>query len=74
MDQEGRRANVMGLRFYRRVRILPGLSVNFSRSGPSLIFGVRGRPRVTTPEFIPGAHIRKDRSGRKSRPQRRSGW
>src|SRR5271167_4105426 len=32
----------MGFRFYRRVRILPGLSVNFSRSGPSLSVGVRG--------------------------------
>jgi len=29
-------------RFYRRVRILPGLAVNLSRSGPSLTVGVRG--------------------------------
>ena len=29
-------------RFYRRVRILPGLSVNLSRSGPSFTVGVRG--------------------------------
>jgi hypothetical protein len=29
-------------RFYRRMRIFPGLSVNLSKSGPSLTFGVRG--------------------------------
>ncbi len=29
-------------RFYRRVGIFPGLSVNLSKSGPSLTFGVRG--------------------------------
>lgn len=29
-------------RFYRRVRIFPGLSVNLSKSGPSLTMGVRG--------------------------------
>ena len=32
----------MGLRFYRRVHLCPGLSLNVSRSGPSLTFGVRG--------------------------------
>ncbi len=29
-------------RFYRRVHILPGLSLNVSKSGPSLTLGVRG--------------------------------
>jgi len=29
-------------RFYRRVHIFPGLSVNLSKSGPSLSVGVRG--------------------------------
>jgi hypothetical protein len=29
-------------RFYRRVHIFPGLTVNVSRSGPSLSVGVRG--------------------------------
>ncbi|MGH7249282.1 MAG: DUF4236 domain-containing protein [Pseudomonadota bacterium] len=29
-------------RFYRRMRIFPGLSVNVSKSGPSLTFGMRG--------------------------------
>jgi hypothetical protein len=29
-------------RFYHRVRVFPGLSVNLSRSGPSLSVGVRG--------------------------------
>ena len=32
----------MGLRFYRRVRLFPGVSVNLSRSGPSLTISVRG--------------------------------
>lgn len=32
----------MGLRFYRRIHICPGVGVNLSRSGPSLTFGVRG--------------------------------
>jgi hypothetical protein len=29
-------------RFYRRVSIFPGLSVNVSKSGPSLTVGMRG--------------------------------
>ena len=29
-------------RFYRRVSIFPGLSVNLSKSGPSLTVGMRG--------------------------------
>ena len=29
-------------RFYRRMQIFPGLSVNMSKSGPSLTFGIRG--------------------------------
>jgi hypothetical protein len=32
----------VGLRFYRRVHLCPGVSLNVSRSGPSLTFGVRG--------------------------------
>ena len=32
----------MGLRFNRRVQIIPGLRVNLSRSGPSLSIGHRG--------------------------------
>jgi Protein of unknown function (DUF4236) len=38
-------------RFYRRLRIFPGLSVNLSKSGPSLTVGVRG------------AHVTVGRSG-----------
>ncbi|HYB90685.1 MAG TPA: DUF4236 domain-containing protein [Candidatus Binataceae bacterium] len=41
-------------RFYRRMNILPGLSVNLSKSGPSLTMGVRGA-HVT----IGGTGIRK---------------
>jgi hypothetical protein len=32
----------MGWRFYRRIRLIPGLRLNLSRSGPSLSFGHRG--------------------------------
>ena len=32
----------MPLRFYRRVRLWPGLRVNFSKSGASLSVGTRG--------------------------------
>ncbi|MDP9266349.1 MAG: DUF4236 domain-containing protein [Chloroflexota bacterium] len=32
----------MGFRFFRRMRLLPGVSVNLSKSGASLSFGVRG--------------------------------
>jgi hypothetical protein len=55
--------NPMGLRFYRRVKILPGLSVNVSKSGPSLSVGVRGahvtfsRRGVTRTVGIPGTGI-----------------
>jgi hypothetical protein len=53
----------MPLRFYRRVQVLPGLSVNVSRSGPSLSVGVRrahvtfGHGRVTRTVGIPGSGI-----------------
>ncbi len=32
----------MGVRFYRRMRVFPGISVNLSKSGASMSFGVRG--------------------------------
>jgi hypothetical protein len=32
----------VGLRFFRRVGLMPGVRMNLSRSGPSLSFGVRG--------------------------------
>jgi hypothetical protein len=32
----------MGLRFFRRMTLAPGVRMNLSRSGPSLSFGVRG--------------------------------
>ena len=32
----------MGMRFFRRVTIAPGVRMNLSRSGPSFSFGVRG--------------------------------
>jgi hypothetical protein len=53
----------MPLRFYRRVHILPGVSVNMSRSGPSLSLGVRGahvtvgRNGVSRSVGIPGTGV-----------------
>lgn len=53
----------MGFRFYRRVHLCPGLSVNLSRSGPSLSVGVRGahvtvgRRGVTRTVGIPGTGV-----------------
>lgn len=53
----------MGFYFYRRLRIAPGLSINFSRSGPSLSVGVRGahvtvgRRGVTRTIGVPGTGL-----------------
>ena len=53
----------MGFRFYKRVNLFPGVSVNVSRSGPSLTFGVRGahvtmgRTGVTKTVGLPGTGI-----------------
>src|SRR5437867_7814390 len=53
----------MGFRFYRRVRLFPGVSVNLSRSGPSLSVGVRGahvtvgKRGVTRTVGLPGTGI-----------------
>src|ERR1700720_1433103 len=50
-------------RFYRRVKIFPGLSLNISRFGPSLTAGARGahmmvgRWSVTRTVGIPGTGI-----------------
>jgi hypothetical protein len=50
-------------RFYKRVSIFPGLSVNFSKSGPSLTVGMRGahvtmgRTGVRRTVGIPGTGI-----------------
>ena len=50
-------------RFYRRVHLFPGLSVNLSKSGPSLGVGIRGahvtvgKRGVTKTVGIPGSGI-----------------
>jgi hypothetical protein len=50
-------------RFYKRVNIFPGLSVNLSKSGPSLTVGMRGAHMtfggrgVTRTVGIPGSGI-----------------
>jgi hypothetical protein len=51
------------LRVFRRVRVLPGVSVNLSKSGPSLTLGVRGahitfgQRRITRTVGVPGSGI-----------------
>ena len=50
-------------RFYRRVNLFPGLSLNLSKSGPSVTVGMRGvhltfgRRGVTRTVGIPGTGI-----------------
>ena len=53
----------MGLRFYRRIPILPGIRLNLSRSGVSSSFGVRGahltvgHGKVRTTVGLPGSGL-----------------
>jgi hypothetical protein len=53
----------MGLRFYKRMHLFPGVAVNVSRSGPSLTVGVRGahvtvgRSGITRTVGLPGTGI-----------------
>ena len=53
----------MGFRFYRRVKIIPGVWLNFSKSGVSTSFGVRGarltvgKNGVRTTVGIPGSGL-----------------
>ena len=42
----------MGLRFFRRMKIAPGLTLNLSRSGPSLSAGVRGAHVTAGPKGV----------------------
>lgn len=45
----------MGLRFYRRLKILPGLSLNLSGSGLSASFGPRGAKMTIGPRGVFGS-------------------
>lgn len=63
----------MGLRFFRRVRLAPGLTLNLSRSGPSVSLGMRGghvtvgKRGVTRTVGLPGSGLfYTSRSGRHS--------
>lgn len=53
----------MGFRFFKRIRLVPGVSINLSKSGPSFSFGPRGLkytigPRGTRKTFgIPGTGV-----------------
>lgn len=71
----------MGFRFFKRINIAPGISMNFSKSGPSFSFGPRGMkytvgPKGTRSTFgIPGTGLyytttnsHKQKKGGKSTP------
>ena len=71
----------MGLRFYRRVRLFPGVTVNLSKSGASMSFGVRGAHYTVGPRGrrvtvgLPGTglyYTQTDRRGRAAAPRQRS--
>ena len=54
----------MGLRFFRRMKILPGMYINLGKRGASLSFGPRGakinvgRTGVRSSVGIPGTGVR----------------
>lgn len=61
----------MGLRFFRRQQLFPGVRLNMSKSGPSLSMGVRGahvtvgRRGITRTVGVPGTGVfYTSRSGR----------
>src|SRR6056297_3252446 len=74
----------MGFRFFRRMKIAPGVGLNFSKSGVSPSFGVRGarvtlgRQGVRKTVGVPGTGLfytevaskkgKRNRSGRQAEP------
>ena len=60
----------MAWRFYRRKKILPGVTINVSKGGPSISFGRRGAPVTVGPRGsresigIPGTRISYTTKGR----------
>ncbi len=58
----------MGLRFFRRVRIAPGLTLNLSKSGGSLSIGMRGARYTVGPRgrrsTVPNPHLCIEKSDR----------
>lgn len=67
----------MGFRFFRRMKIAPGLTLNLSKSGPLLSFGARGakvtvgRGGVGRTVGIPGTGLFYTTTGGRSRRSRR---
>ena len=53
----------MSLRFWKRIKILPGVTLNISKSGVSISFGTRGlrytigKNRTQTTVGLPGTGI-----------------
>lgn len=58
------RIGEMGFRFFKRFRLMPGLTLNLSKSGPSISVGKRGAhltlgaKSVTRTVSLPGTGIR----------------
>jgi tetratricopeptide (TPR) repeat protein len=70
----------MGLRFYRRLRLFPGVTVNLSKTGASMSFGVRGAHYTVGPRGrrvtvgLPGTglfYTQTDRTRRAAAPRQR---
>jgi len=68
----------MSFRFFRRIKIAPGVSVNLSKSGASLSFGPRGAKVTVGPKGvrktvgIPGTGLHYTEHTNYGKPQRRS--
>ena len=62
----------MGIRFFRRKKIFPGITLNISRSGPSISVGGRGARMTIGPKGtrrtvgIPGSGISYTESSRET--------
>jgi hypothetical protein len=66
----------MGLRFFHRTRLLPGLTLNLSKNGASLSAGVRGahvtlntRGELTETVGVPGTGVFYTQKQRLGQPQ-----
>ena len=76
---EMRRGTAMGYRFWRRVKIAPGVTLNLSKSGGSLSFGPRGAKFTVGPRGkrvslgIPGTGLFYTTSLSEKQSHRRSG-
>lgn len=63
----------MGIRFRKRIKVLPGVTINFSKSGISTTIGIKGasinvgKNGVYGNAGIPGIYMRERLSGKKKK-------